>query len=189
MIMEPVLATGEDELEQLRYPVGRLRPRRGLDDTDRARLIADIAALPARLSAAVAGLRSDQLETPYRPGGWTLRQVVHHIADSHMHSYIRFKLALTADEPAILAYDEAAWARLPDAQGGDVTVSLRLIDALHTRWVEFLRSLDSNDWLRAYTHPELGRVTLEVALQIYGWHSLHHTAHITNTRQRAGWTP
>jgi uncharacterized damage-inducible protein DinB len=187
--MEPVLALGEDELEQLRFPIGRLRPRRGIDETERGRLIADIAALPARLSAAVAGLRSDQLETPYRPGGWTLRQVVHHVADSHMHSYIRFKLALTADEPTIPAYDEAAWARLPDAQGEDVMVSLRLIDALHTRWVEFLYGLDHDDWLRAYRHPELGRVTLDVALQIYAWHSRHHTAHIANTRQRAGWTP
>jgi uncharacterized damage-inducible protein DinB len=185
--MDPMVMLDENELERLRYPVGRLRPKRELSTSDRAGLITEIAELPSRLAAAVHGLTAAQLDTPYRPGGWTLRQVVHHVADSHINSYVRFKLAVTEDEPAITTYDEAAWALLPDAQGDDVGVSLRLLDALHTRWVQFLRSLQPEEWQRAYRHPELGRVSLDVALQIYGWHSLHHTAHVTVTREREGW--
>jgi hypothetical protein len=185
--MDPTPVREPDELEALRYPIGRLRPRLALDEAERQRLTDTIAKLPVRLAAAVDGLTAAQLATPYRPGGWTLGQVVHHVADSHINSYVRFKLAATEHEPAITTYDEASWARLPDAHGTDVSVSLRLLDGLHARWVQFLRSLGPDAWERAFVHPELGRVTLTVALQIYGWHSLHHTAHITVTRQREGW--
>lgn len=185
--MEPEPLLEQDGMEVLRYPVGRLRPQRELDDEQRATLVAEIAALPEALAAAVARLGAEQLATPYRPGGWTLRQVVHHVADSHMNAYVRFKLAYTQDEPTITPYDEARWAQLPEAQDGDVAVSLQLLDALHTRWAQFLRSVEAAEWSRAYLHPELGRVTLDVALQIYAWHCRHHTAHITVTRQRHGW--
>ena len=144
-----------------------------------------MAALPARIHEAVAGLNDAQLDTPYRPGGWTVRQVVHHVADSHMNGYIRVKLALTEDVPTIKTYEEAAWAELADSRA-DVDVSLALLDALHTRWVLLLRSLSEADYERTFNHPEWGLMTLGTLLRLYEWHGRHHVAHITRMRERMG---
>lgn len=176
-----------DELERLRYPIGRFAPRGALSRVERDAMIDDIARLPADLRAAVEGLDDAQLDTPYRPGGWTVRQVVHHVPDSHINSYVRFKLAVTEAEPAILAYDENAWAGLADATGDDVEGSLLLLETLHRRWTHFLRSLSDADFERAFLHPESGRVTLATNLQLYAWHGRHHLAHITRLRERLGW--
>jgi hypothetical protein len=175
------------ELEQLRYPIGRFRPRSGLSAAERRALVDDMAALPADLRAAVADLSSEQLATPYRPGGWMARQVVHHLPDSHLSGYLRFKLAVTADEPTIVVYDQAAWAGLADGRGEDVETSLALLEMLHRRWVRFLRSLDATQFDRAYRHPEEGRVALDTSLQLYAWHGRHHLAHIAGLRRRMGW--
>jgi uncharacterized damage-inducible protein DinB len=173
-------------LEQLRYPVGRATSRDTLSAAERAARIGELAGLPAHLLAAVDGLGAEQLEAPYRPGGWTLRQVVHHVADSHINSYIRFRLAATEREPRIPVYDQDAWAQLADSSL-DVSVSLRLLDALHARWVAFLLGLEPAAFARVYVHPELGSVTLDAAIQLYAWHGRHHVAHIVNARSRAGW--
>jgi uncharacterized damage-inducible protein DinB len=171
----------------LRYPVGKFdwAPP---DPADYPRLIAEIAACPGALRSAVAGLSRDQLETRYRPGGWTIKQVVHHVPDSHLNAYTRFKLALTEDEPTIKTYDEAKWAELPDSQKVPIDVSLDLLDSLHQRWVALLRSMDPSDFNRGLRHPEQNRiVTLAQMLGLYAWHSRHHVAHITALRQREGW--
>jgi hypothetical protein len=155
---------------------------------ERAReCLAAIAETPAKLRAAVAGLTDQQLDTPYRPGGWTVRQVVHHVPDSHMNSYMRFRLALTEEQPAIKGYDEAAWAKLPDAQSAPVEISLSLLDTLHRRWVMLLESLTPEQWKRTFLHSELGPVSLERNLALYAWHGKHHVAHITGLRERMGW--
>jgi len=148
--------------------------------------IATLRLLPERLRAAVAGLNDAQLDTPYREGGWTVRQVVHHVADSHANGYTRFKLALTEDWPTIKPYDQAAWAELADSKL-PIDVSLALVTALHTRWVALLESLTGEDFQKGYMHPEDGRVNLAKGLAIYEWHSRHHTAHITSLRTRQGW--
>ena len=181
------VGSGVDDAERLRFPIGRFRPRVGLSADERGALIADIAALPADLRAAVSDLSPDQLDAPYRPDGWTVRQVVHHVPDSHLNSYVRFKLAVTADEPLIEAYDQAAWAELPDGRGDDIETSLVLLEALHRRWTAFLRALDGASYDRAYRHSERGRVTLEDNLQLYAWHGRHHLAHVTELRRRMGW--
>jgi uncharacterized damage-inducible protein DinB len=166
-------------MDDLRYPVGTFEaPALPLGETERARLIAEIAEAPARLRAAVRSLDDKRLERSYRPGGWTIRQVVHHVPDSHMNAYVRFRLALTEDEPTIKPYDEARWADLPDAATGAVDVSLALLEALHTRWVTLLRALKPGDWSRAYRHPEMGVVPLDKALALYAWHGRHHVAHV-----------
>jgi hypothetical protein len=149
--------------------------------------IQTLRLLPQRLKAAVSGLNDLQLDTPYREGGWTLRQVVHHVADSHANAYIRFKLALTEDWPTIKTYDEAAWANLSDSRWLPVETSLAFIDALQSRWVALLDSLSEEDFHRGYVHPDLGRQDLAKALASYDWHSRHHTAHITSLRARRGW--
>lgn len=172
--------------DDLRYPVGRFDGRSAATAEARAAAIAELRALPGSLRAAVAGLSDAQLDTPYREGGWTVRQVVHHVADSHMNAFIRFKLALTEDWPTIKPYDEAAWARLPDS-ALPLEPSLALIGALHTRWVALVEPLAESDFARGYTHPENGRQSLATALAIYAWHSRHHTAHITALRTRMGW--
>jgi hypothetical protein len=164
--------------DSLRYPVGRCTPRRGLAPAEISLLIDDLAGLPADFRAAATGLPPHALDRQYRPGGWTARQVVHHVPDSHMNAYVRFKLALTEDDPAIRPYDEAAWADLPDGSGGDIEISLMLLDALHLRWTTLLRALGSHEFRRAYHHPESGRTTLEHALQLYVWHGRHHLAHV-----------
>lgn len=172
-----------------RYPVGEFeRPPLPLSSAERAARIADIAALPDRFEAAVAGLSDARLDTPYRPGGWTVRQVAHHVPDSHMNAFIRFKLALTERVPTIKPYDEAAFSELGDVRGTPVDTSLRLLRALHERWVALLGTLGEDDWARTYRHPELGTtLSLDHALAMYAWHGRHHTAHVTELRAREGW--
>jgi uncharacterized damage-inducible protein DinB len=172
----------------LRYPIGKFDWAAPITEADYPRLIAEIAAAPGALRSAVAGLSRDQLETRYRPGGWTVKQVVHHVPDSHFNAYARFKLGLTEDEPTIKPYDEAKWAELADSQRVPVDVSLDLLEALHQRWVALLRAMDPADFNRAVRHPEYNRVmTLAQLLGLYAWHSRHHVAHIIELRKREGW--
>ncbi len=178
-------AAMSDQID-LRYPVGRFRPPAASVPGIRAAHIESLRLLPERLRAAVGGLSEAQLDTPYRDGGWTVRQVVHHFADSHANSFIRFKLALTEDWPTIKPYDEAAWARLPDSQL-PIDGSLVFVDALHARFVGLLKAMSEEDFQKGFVHPERGRVTLATNLAIYEWHSRHHVAHITGLRQRMGW--
>lgn len=168
----------------LRYPIGRPELHKNLTPEERVQLIEHVAQMPDKLRAAVAGLTASQLDTPYRAGGWTVRQVVHHLADSHMNSFVRFKLALTEDNPTIKTYEEARWAETVDATTPPVEISMRLLENLHTRWVVLLRSLEPEEWSRKLTHPELGLVTLDELLCLYSWHSRHHVAHITALRER-----
>jgi len=170
----------------LRYPIGEFEMPATLSTEERAEALATLAAAPAELQSAVSGLHTSQLDTPYRPGGWTVRQVVHHLPDSHMNSFIRFKLGLTEDEPTIGTYDEKAWAELPDAED-PIEVSLRLLAALHERWVALLESLDDAAWARHIHHPEWGRLRLDQLLALYDWHSRHHVAHVRSLRDRQGW--
>jgi uncharacterized damage-inducible protein DinB len=175
------------ELDDLRFPIGRFAaPASSMPDV-RAAQIETLRLLPSRLREAVSGLNDAQLDTPYREGGWTVRQVVHHMADSHSMCYIRIKLALTEDWPVVKGYDEAAWAELEDSRGLPVEVSLAMIEALHGRWVGLLETLTDEDFQRGYTHSETGRQDLAKVLAIYDWHSRHHTAHITSLRTRQGW--
>ncbi len=174
------------ELEDLRYPIGRFTPSASSDPATRAEHISTLRLLPSALQAAVNGLTHLQLDTPYREGGWTLRQLVHHIADSHANAYCRTKLALTEDWPTIKPYDKAAWARLADSRL-PIDGSLAMIAAMHERWVALLESLADPDFDRGYVHPENGRQNLATMLAIYAWHSRHHTAHITNLRARKNW--
>ncbi len=176
----------EQELERLRYPSGRFRPRDTLSQGERDALIEAIAALPSMVRQAVAGLSGTELDSPYRPGGWTGRQVVHHLPDSHLNAFIRFKLALTEDEPTIKTFEEAAWAELPDATRGGVDASLAILDGLHTRWARLLRSLSPADFQRTVMHPESGRITLDFLLQLYAWHGRHHVGHIAAVRRGGG---
>jgi uncharacterized damage-inducible protein DinB len=171
------------DLDELRYPIGRFTPSAA---GPRSEQIEILRQLPDRLSAAVAGLDDAQLDTPYREGGWTVRQLVHHVADSHANSYVRIKLALTEDAPAIPAYDEAAWARLTDSRM-PVNVSLAFTAAVHARMVNLLESMSEADYQKTFRHPDRGTVTLANNLDLYAWHSRHHTAHITQLRQRMGW--
>src|SRR6266542_2402494 len=161
----------------LRYPIGKFEWQGKNTEEQRREFIRRIEEAPARLRAAVDGLSEEQLETPYREGGWTVRQVVHHLADSHMNSYVRFRLALTEEEPTIKPYDESVWAQLPDARTAPIEVSLTLLESLHRRWVMLLRSLSPADWERTFRHPELGIVSLDKNLALYAWHGAHHTAH------------
>ena len=170
-----------------RYPVGKWIRKPHVDADDCAAMIQQIAATPAALAAAVNGLTDAQLDTPYREGGWTPRQIVHHVADSHMNAYIRFKLGTTEQNPTIKAYDQDSWAETIDGRTAPVAVSLPLIDGLHRRWVQFMRSLDGTAFARTVQHPELGPMTLIDLLQLYAWHGRHHTAHITGLRARMGW--
>lgn len=171
----------------LRYPVGTFSRPEIYGDADRRSAIAVIAALPENLRAAVSGLDESQLATPYRPGGWTVKQLVHHVADSHMNAYVRFKLALTEDWPTIKPYQEALWAELNDSKTLPIDVSLLLLDSLHRRWVRLLESLSESDWQRGYKHPESGPQSLPQVLALYKWHSLHHTAHVSQLRKRMNW--
>ena len=174
------------DLEVLRYPIGRFSASASTLPGIRAAQIQTLRLLPERLRAAVAGLSETQLDTPYREDGWTVRQVVHHLADSHAMAYTRCKLALTEDWPTIQPYDEAAWAKLPDSRL-PIDVSLAMIEGLHGRWVALLESLSEDDFRKGYNHPERGRVDLAKGLAMYEWHSRHHTAHITSLRARQGW--
>lgn len=170
-----------------RYPIGKFSYSKPPSESDRQRLIADIEQAPRALRAAVAGLTAQQMETPYREGGWTVRQVVHHVPESHMNAYIRFKLALTEDEPTIKPYMEDRWAQLDDVRSTPPEVSLALLDNLHDRWVRVLRAIRPEEWKRTFRHPELGVVPLEKNLALYSWHGQHHVAHITELRKRMGW--
>jgi hypothetical protein len=174
------------ELEDLRYPVGRFKAPVSSEPAVHSEQISILRQLPSTLQAAVSGLNHTQLDTPYRDGGWTVRQLVHHIADSHANAYVRTKLALTEDWPTIKPYDEAAWARLADSHL-PIDGSLAMIAALHERWVALLESLSNADFQRGYNHPENGRQDLATVLAIYAWHSRHHTAHITKLRSRQNW--
>ena len=170
-----------------RFPIGKFHYDGPPTEAQRAQLIANIEQTPAALRAAVKDLSPQQLDTPYREGGWTVRQVTHHIPDSHMNAYVRYKLALTEDDPTIKPYAEDRWANLADSQSTPVEVSLTLLDSLHSRWVQLLRSLKPEDWKRTFRHPELGSVPLEKNLALYSWHGQHHVAHVTELRKRMGW--
>src|SRR5437667_9438875 len=170
-----------------RYPIGKFQFEGPLSEDQRNSLMASIEQTPAAILAALQGLSREQLDTPYREGGWTVRQVAHHVPDSHMNAYVRFKLALTEHEPTIKPYAEDRWARLADTQSTPVEVSLALLESLHTRWVRLLRSLEPTDWKKNFRHPELGLVSLEKNLGIYAWHGKHHVAHVTELRKRQGW--
>jgi uncharacterized damage-inducible protein DinB len=171
----------------LRYPIGKFERPETITESQRRDFIDAIAATPARLASAVAGLTPAQLDTPYRPGGWTVRQLAHHVPDSHMNAYVRFKLALTEDVPTIKPYEEARWAELGDTATTPVETSLALLENLHKRWVALLRSMAPADWARQFRHPELGPMNLDQTLALYAWHSKHHVAHITALRERSGW--
>jgi len=170
-----------------RYPIGPLPKVGEVDDAWRRARIAEIEEAPARLRAAVEGLSPERLDTPYRPEGWTVRQVVHHVPDSHVNAYVRFKLALTEDAPTIKPYEEDRWARLADTRDTPVEVSLALLDALHSRWVVLLRSLGAADFARSLNHPEKGLLSLDQMLNLYAWHGRHHVAHVTALCGRMGW--
>ena len=171
-----------------RYPIGQFRYDGVATAEARSRRIAEIAEAPGALRAAVKGLNPKQWETPYREGGWTVRQVVHHVPDSHLNAYVRFKLALTEDTPTIKPYDQERWAQLADTRTVAPEVSLALLDAVHERWVAVLKSMSARDWDRAYHHPEYHRtIPLDEVLAMYAWHGRHHVAHITSLRERQGW--
>lgn len=174
------------QIEDPGYPIGRFTPPPANTTEARTAHIESLRQLPAQLRQAVSGFTDAQLDTPYRDGGWTVRRVVHHLADSHANSYIRFKLALTEDWPTIKAYNEVAWAKLADS-GLPIGSSIQLLEGLHTRWVNLLESLTEEDFQKGCIHPENGRMNLAKALAIYSWHGLHHTAHITRLRERMGW--
>jgi len=178
-------------MADLRYPIGKFEWIRPENEEQMAKrrvhYIDVLAKLPSDVRAAVKELSAEQLDTPYRPEGWTVRQVVHHVPDSHMNAYVRFKLALTEDNPTIRPYDEAQWAKLPDSAITPIEVSLQLLAALHSRWVHVVRSMQPSDFARTLVHPERGVLSLDQMLAMYAWHSAHHTAHITSLRERMGW--
>ena len=174
-------------MTDLRYPVGKMTMESRLTDEERRKKIDEIEQAPARLRAAVEDLTEEQLDTPYRPEGWTVRQVAHHVPDSHMNAYIRFKLALTEEEPPIKTYEEALWAKLPDTASVPVEVSLVLLESVHRRWVAILRSMSATDFDRTLRHPDHGTINLNQLLCLYAWHGRHHVAHVTGLRERMGW--
>lgn len=174
-------------MEDLRYPIGRFTRPASLSEQQRQQAIDAIASTPANLRTAVRGLSDAQLATPYRPEGWTLKQLVHHIPDSHLNAYVRFKLALTEDTPTIKPYDEEKWALLHDTQETPVATSLTMLEALHDRWVRLMRGMSAADFHRPLIHPENGKMTLELMLAMYAWHGAHHVAHAANLRSRMGW--
>lgn len=171
---------------ELRYPIGKFQPS-AASEQNRKQFLAQIEETPKKLRAAVTGLSREQLNTPYRDGGWTVQQVVHHLADSHMNAYTRFKLALTEDEPTIKPYNETRWAELSDSKTTPVESSLSLMDALHERWMNLLRGMSAGDFARKMKHPERGAMSLDDTLALYAWHGRHHVAHITNLRSRQNW--
>ncbi len=177
--------TGQDD--KLRYPIGRFQRPETLTGEERAAALKTLHQLPQKLRSVTDDLSGDQLDTPYREGGWTVRQLVHHLADSHLNAYARTRLALTEDWPTIKPYNEALWAELSDARQSPIELSLELLESLHARWVMLLASLDESDWKRGYVHPESGRQTVEQVLATYDWHSRHHLAHIAGLRSRMHW--
>lgn len=170
-----------------RYPIGKFEWPEAVTAADIDRAVHEIEALPEQLRQSVSGLGETQLATPYRPGGWTVRQVVHHVADSHLNSYVRFRLAVTENEPTIKPYDENSWAELADARSAPIDLSLDLIESLHHRWVLLMRSFGPSEWSRSFRHPERGLIRVDATALLYGWHGRHHVAHVTLLRQREGW--
>jgi len=178
----------EQELEALRYPRGRFQRPQEVSVADLEKWTGIIEALPQQLRATLSGWTDAQLDTPYRPEGWTVRQVTHHLADSHLNAYTRIRLALTEDVPTIKPYEEKHWAELPDAKEAPVEWSLQLLEATHARWVMLLRRLEEEQWLREFLHPDLTRpLRVDTVLALYAWHSLHHLSHIQSLQQRMGW--
>jgi uncharacterized damage-inducible protein DinB len=175
-------------ITDLRYPIGRFTRPASFTDASRAAAIAAIAGTPKQLRNAVHGLSDAQLDTPYRPGGWTVRQLVHHVPDSHMNAYVRTRLALTEENPTIKPYEEAKWAELADAKSMPVDVSLTMLETLHARWVTLLRSMTPAQFSRTFNHPESGPMTLDAMLAMYAWHGAHHVAHVKELRRREGWS-
>lgn len=174
-------------MSDLRYPLGKFSPRESVEDTLRHQLIQQIADAPANVRAAVNGLSDRQLDTPYREGGWTVRQVVHHLADSHLNAYTRTRLTLTESEPTVKPYEEKLWAELLDARTGPIEPSLQILESLHVRWVMLLRSLQPSDFSRRFRHPVSGMRNLDWLLQLYSWHGRHHVAHIESLKERMKW--
>jgi len=172
---------------ELSYPIGRF-PGETTTPQNRSKTLLDIVELPGRLRDAVEGLTEAQLNTPYRPEGWTVRQVVHHLADAHVNSFIRTRFALTENQPTIMPFDEVKWAELKDARSGPVEPSLLLLEGVQARWGQLLESLSDSDWQRTLVHPENGVMTIGKLVSVYAWHGRHHTAHITELRKRNGWT-
>ena len=172
----------------LRYPIGPFQFGLPVSTQERSLYLAQVEEAPAKLRAAVANLSDSQLDTPYRDGGWTVRQVVHHLPDSHLNWYVRAKLALTEDEPTIQPFSENLWAELRDGRTGDIEPSLRILEGIHARTVLFFEALPSQEWTRKFFHPERGSLTIENILPALAWHSRHHTAHITELRKRKGWS-
>ena len=173
--------------EDLRFPIGKFDPQIKVTPKMRGEFIQTIEELPAKFRQAIDGLDDKKIDTPYRAKGWTVRQLVHHVADSHMNSFCRFKLGLTENTPTIKPYDEALWAEMADYKNVPVDVSLNLINAVHTRWTILLKSMSDEDFARKINHPEMGEMTLNSLLALYDWHCRHHTAHITNLRKRNDW--
>ena len=170
-----------------RYPVGKFSRSAAITATRRAELIDDLSRLPERLTNATRSLTREQLDTPYRDGGWTVRQVVHHLADSHMNAYIRMRLGVTEDHPAVKTYDEQAWSELADSRTAPIELSIALLDSLHRRWVMWVRLLDAAAFARTVQHPEWGSITLDNLIELYAWHCRHHVAHITELRKLKSW--
>jgi len=170
-----------------RYPIGKFSFDGPLTTDQKKQYLNDIEQTPGRLRTAVRGLSDQQLNTPYREGGWTVRQLAHHVPDSHMNAYIRFKLALTEDEPTIRPYMEDRWAELPESKQAPIDISLALLDSLHQRWTLVLRNIPDADWKRTFRHPEMGLLSLEKTLALYAWHGKHHVAHVTALREKMGW--
>ncbi|MEO7793865.1 MAG: YfiT family bacillithiol transferase [Thermoanaerobaculia bacterium] len=186
-MIEPNESNERDAPSKLRYPIGQFAPPEVYTSILRERYLTELAACPGELRRAVAGLSETQLDTPYRAQGWTVRQVVHHVPDSHMNAYVRHKLATTEEQPAIRLYDEALWAELPEARTAETELSLTLLAALHARWDRFLRSLAEETFARTFLHPSLGPVTLDQSVGMYAWHSRHHVAQIDALRRCNGW--
>jgi uncharacterized damage-inducible protein DinB len=174
-------------MTDLRYPIGKFTYDGPPSEQQKQTLLTEIAQTPSNLRAALDGLSESQLDTPYRDGGWTVRQVTHHVPDSHLNAYVRFKLALTEDDPTIKPYAEGPWAELADTKATPIDVSLTMLDSLHDRWVCLLRSLTPEQWKRSFRHPEVGPMTLEKTLALYAWHGKHHVAHVTELRKRMSW--
>lgn len=171
----------------VRYPVGKFSRSAAITAPQRADLIDELSRLPERLTSATRGLTREQLDTPYRDGGWTVRQVVHHVADSHLNAYIRMRLAATETDPPVKTYDEKAWAELPDSRTAPIELSISLLDSLHRRWVMWLRLHDASAFSRGVQHPEWGSISIDNLVELYAWHCRHHLAHITELRKRERW--